>query len=357
MDGMGGESVLKKCWTGFMGAGMRALAARPAPAPVTRVEVSGVLIARAARRVVASLVLATVSLGCDQPGVKDDIPSVRIMTFNIWVGGEAGGQPLEQTVEVIRAAGADIVGIQESLAGGPDRRDNGERLAEMLGWHYLNQRGSTSVLSRFPIVGATPEGWGAVLELEPGRRAFLFNAHLPAAPYQPYQLLGMDYFGGRFIHTEEEAIREAQEARGSPLDELLAEARVALLSGLPVFITGDLNEPSHQDWTEEAALAGLAPLKVAFPTTLAITEAGWRDAFRVAYPDPVRRPGFTWTPIKAHDDPTERHDRIDFVFFGGSAVELAGAEVVGESPERGADVVVLPYPSDHRAVVATFVLR
>lgn len=303
------------------------------------------------------LFAAAVILGCGGAGDPAEPPTVRIMTFNIWVGGEAGGQPVEQTAEVIRAAGAHIVGIQESLAPGPDRRDNGERLAEVLGWHYLNQRGSTSVLSRFPIVGVTPERWGVVVEVEPGLRAFLFNAHLPAAPYQPYQLLGIEYFGGRFISTEEEAIREARAARGSHVEQLLAEARVALLSGLPVFITGDLNEPSHQDWTEEAARGGLVPLKVAFPTTLAITEAGWRDAYRMAHPDPLRHPGFTWTPIKAQDDPTERHDRIDFVFFGGPGVELAGAEVVGESAERGADIVVSPYPSDHRGVVATFVVE
>jgi exodeoxyribonuclease III len=347
---------MRSRWIGMIWArgGVRARGSLPLP---LWAEDFRLVRTRKARVFSVGLALATVSLGCDPGGVQDHAPTVRIMTFNIWVGGEAGGHPLEQTAEVIRAAGADIVGLQESFTGGPDRRDNGERLAEMLGWHYLNQRGSTSVLSRFPIEGVTPEGWGVVLELEPGRRAFLFNAHLPAAPYQPYQLLGMEYFGGRFIHTEEEAIQEAQEARGSQVDQLLAEARVALLSGLPVFITGDLNEPSHQDWTEEAALAGLAPLKVAYPTTLAITEAGWRDAYRVAYPDPVGQPGFTWTPIKAHDDPTERHDRIDFVFFGGPGVELAEVTVVGESPQRGADVVVTPYPSDHRAVVAAFVLR
>jgi exodeoxyribonuclease III len=347
---------MRSRWMGMMGAGGGVRERGSLPLPLWG-ETSRLARVRKARVLSAGLVLATVSLGCDPGGVQDHAPPVRIMTFNIWMGGEAGGHPLEQTAEVIRAAGADIVGLQESFTPGPDRRDNGERLAQMLGWHYLNHRGSTSVLSRFPIVGATPERWGVVLELETGLRAFLFNVHLPAAPYQPYQLLGMEYFGGRFIHTEEEAIQEACGARGSQVDQLLAEARVALLSGLPVFITGDLNEPSHQDWTEEAALAGIAPLRVAFPTTLAITEGGWRDAFRVAYPDPVVRPGFTWTPIKALDDPTERHDRIDFVFFGGPGVELVEVEVVGESAERGADVVVTPYPSDHRGVVAAFRFR
>jgi exodeoxyribonuclease III len=37
-------------------------------------------------------------------------------------------------------------------------------------------------------------------------------------------------------------------------------------------------------------------------------------------------------------------------------VRVEKAEVVGERPER-ADIVVTPYPSDHRAVVATVVIE
>jgi exodeoxyribonuclease-3 len=78
------------------------------------------------------------------------------------------------------------------------------------------------------------------------------------------------------------------------------------------------------------------------------------DAYRIIHPDPVKSPGLTWTPITSTDDPKDRHDRIDLVFMGG--VEHPGAavkavEIIGEAPES-ADVVVSPYPSDHRAVVA-----
>ena len=45
---------------------------------------------------------------------------LRVMTFNIWVGGSAGKQPIEQTTEVIRKSRADIVGMQETRAGGKD---------------------------------------------------------------------------------------------------------------------------------------------------------------------------------------------------------------------------------------------
>ena len=52
--------------------------------------------------------------------------TLRVMSFNIWVGGEAGNQPLDQTAKVIEAAHADIVGVQESCGKERDgkRPDN-----------------------------------------------------------------------------------------------------------------------------------------------------------------------------------------------------------------------------------------
>ena len=40
--------------------------------------------------------------------------TLRVMTFNLWHGGDAGKQRLTQTLAVIRAAKADIVGLQET---------------------------------------------------------------------------------------------------------------------------------------------------------------------------------------------------------------------------------------------------
>jgi exonuclease III len=90
---------------------------------------------------------------------------------------------------------------------------------------------------------------------------------------------------------------------------------------------------------------------VLWPATGQIHAAGFVDCFREIHPDPVAKPGNTWTPITAEDDPKDRHDRIDLVLVGGG-VRVEKAEVVGEDGGR-ADIVVTPYPSDHRAVVAT----
>jgi endonuclease/exonuclease/phosphatase family metal-dependent hydrolase len=280
---------------------------------------------------------------------------VRVMTFNLWHGGDAGKQPLAQTLEVIRAAQPDLVGLQETGGFEKDGRrpDKGRRLAEMLGWNYVDQGERIGILTRFPVVTNTPRKWGVQVRLPSGRTAWMFNAHLMHAPYQPYQLLSIPYADGRFIRTAAEAVEEARKARGAQVGRLVAELKPALATGEPVFLTGDFNEPSHLDWTPRAAAAGLCPVAVEYPSTKAVADVGMRDAFRAVFPDEVNLPGRTWTPITRPDDPKDRHDRIDFVHFAGKGVEALKCAVVGES-SANADIVVTPYPSDHRSVVATF---
>ncbi len=277
--------------------------------------------------------------------------TVRVMTFNLWHGGSAGGQPLEQSVEVIRAARADLVGLQETRTR--DGLSQAPALATALGFHVVDQPDRTAILSRFPVVGASGD-LGAVIELPGGRRIHHFNVHYHHAPYQPYQLAGIPYEDGRFITTEAEAISEARLARGEESDQLVAMVQPLIAAGAIVFVTGDFNEPSHLDWTPRAASGRLVPVAVHWPATRALADVGMRDAYRAVHPDESVARGFTWTPTTSPDDPADRHDRIDLVLAGG-AITISAAEVVGESPKY-ADIVVTPFPSDHRAVVAEFVI-
>ena len=283
--------------------------------------------------------------------------TLRVMTYNLWVGGEPGGQPLAQSALVIQAAQADIVGIQEGNGEQrPDgsRPDNAAELAKMLGWHHANQGGGRSVLSRFPIAELTPGRQGAAVMLPSGRRLYVFNVHLAASPYQPYQLLRIPYGNAPFLDTAEDLVAAAAAARGEGVAALLKELIPRIEAGDAVVLTGDFNEPSHEDWIPAVVEAGLAPLAVPYPTTWRIVNAGMQDAYRAVYPNPVSHPGWTWTPITREDDPRDRHDRIDMIFTG-PGVTAAAAVVVGERTER-ADIVVRPYPSDHRAVVAMVAL-
>jgi endonuclease/exonuclease/phosphatase family metal-dependent hydrolase len=282
--------------------------------------------------------------------------TLRVMTFNIWVGGESSGLPLSQSLKVIQQARADLVGIQESHGARRDgeRLDAARKLAKMLGWHYVDQgKESTAILSRYPIVATTPKRLGAAVELPAGRRVWLFNVHFAHSPYQPYQLLKIPYNDAPFIDTEAQAVAEARQARGQQVDELLAEIESVSREHPPLFLTGDFNEPSSLDWTPSAAAAKACPIAVRWPASARVLAAGLVDAYRVRHPDPLQARGHTWTPLTSADDPNDRHDRIDFVFASGTGVRIANVEIVGESRQH-ADLVVAPYPSDHRAVVATF---
>jgi endonuclease/exonuclease/phosphatase family metal-dependent hydrolase len=305
------------------------------------------------------LAVASIGVGFGTGANAAEPESIRVMSFNIWVGGESGKQPLSQTAAVIKASGADVVGLQEKSGRAPKgqpRPDNGAKLAELLGWHYFDQGGgSTAILSRYEIVGGTPEKWGARLKTPAGREFYLFNVHLAHAPYQPYQLLKIPYADAPDLSTADEAVASARAARHEDVTAMLAEAKAVEAEGLPMFVTGDFNEPSCHDWTPAAHAAKLCPTPVDWPTTKAVVAAGFRDSYRAAFPDPVTHGGLTWTPTTPPDDPKDRHDRIDFVFLAGPKVELKKVQIVGEA-EENADIVVTPYPSDHRSVVAEVVV-
>ena len=295
---------------------------------------------------------------------KTDQP-LRVMSFNIWGGGLNEGRGVEDTVAALRAADADIIGLQEVSAEGTecaaeDCPPAGEtvtrKIAEALDYHWLEQtkvseaNWNNAILSRYPIRSETPMGLGAAIDVD-GATVYLFNVHLTDYPYQPYQLLGIEYGAAPFIDSAAQAVEQARAAREPGL-EVLRRDLESIDPDAVVFVTGDFNEPSHRDWTAAAASAGYHPLAVAYPTILRLEEMGFEDLMRVAFPDEVAHPAFTWTPRPPEDDAAEHHDRIDYVLARGPGIVVEKVEIVGEQRPQ-ADIVSTPWPSDHRAVVAT----
>src|SRR4051812_33715697 len=285
----------------------------------------------------ASIVLAFSSRG-DAPTVG----SLRVMTYNILTGGATYG-PLSRTVGVIQTAQADVIGIQE--VGG-----SAASIASSLGFYYHGFNSDTAIISRYPI--AEVLGQGVRLQISPTQDAFIFDTHLAPYPYQPYDIRD------GLITTEAQAIAAANAARGGGISGLLNQMAPALGSGSPVFLTGDFNEPSHLDWTQAAASAGLHfGKKVDWPTSQAVANAGLLDSFRQLRPDVISDRGNTWTPGSPAPtlDANEVHDRIDFVYYSGPNVTPISAKTLGYSASDGStDIAIQPYPSDHRAMVTQF---
>ncbi|WP_433381180.1 endonuclease/exonuclease/phosphatase family protein [Actinoplanes sp. CA-142083] len=277
----------------------------------------------------------------------DATTQIRVLSLNIFYGGDEldlatgdfcatpDGCPatLRQVERVIRASGADIVGLQE-----PER--NTERIAADLGWHGSNH---AHVMSRFPIVDPPgADGRYVFVEVTPGKVVAVANTHLPSDPYGPYLVRD----GG----TKDEVLELERSVRLPAVRDLARTLPALAAKGIPVVLTGDFNSPSPLDWTPAVAkVRPDVPYPVRWPAGAALLDAGLADTYREAHPDPVRDPGFTWTPGGPESDPHEVFDRIDWVLRAGPARTVA-SRVVGEQ-------VVSPYPTDHRGVVSTLDTR
>jgi len=297
--------------------------------------------------------------------IDDTAPlQLTLMSFNTYGAGANQEEGIADTVAVLRAIDADIIALLEVRAesdpctstcppAGPSRAP---QIAAALGYEVYEQQDSNdalwanAILSKYPILYGTNHDLGAVIDVR-GRKLAMFGIHLNDYPYQPYQLLGIPYADAPYLHSAEAAVVAARAARGTGLDLLFAS-----IASLPdvdaVFVAGDFNEPSYRDWSERAALIGRHPLAVQFPSALRLESAGFVDSYRAAHPDEIENPGYTWTPTSTADDPDDHHDRIDYIFVRAQNVRVLSAAVVGEQ-QPDADIVVTPWPSDHRAVVTS----
>jgi hypothetical protein len=276
---------------------------------------------------------------------------LRVMTLNIFYGGDelnlGNGQfcirpdgcpeTLAKVVEAIRLANPDVVGLEEG-------ERNTAPIAAALGW-YASER--MQIISRYPLID--PPGGDSVyifVQLAPGKIAALANVHLPADPYGPY--LVRDGAPADEVRALEESLR---------LPALRDQLRVlpALAArGIPVFLTGDFNSPSHLDWTAEvAAVREVVHYPFDWPVGVVLANAGFGDSYRRVHPDPVAVPGFTWSPGGPETVKDEVHDRIDWVLFAGPAA-ARDSRVVGEGGGPDVGVPFDPWPTDHRGVVSTF---
>ncbi|MET7700185.1 HAD-IA family hydrolase [Streptomyces sp. NPDC005485] len=264
---------------------------------------------------------------------------LRVMSWNLWLGGTPVDDHRAKQLKVILETGADVVGLQET--GGTAAQE----LAEALGWHHHRAGENLGVLSRYPItarLGDPDVGFygaaGARIRIGATREVDVWTAHLHYTPYGPYESAFDGLPAGELIAHEE--VRLAQ------MRDTLRRIAESCDESTPVVLVGDFNAPSHLDWPH-----------VTWPVTKAAEAAGLRDSYREAYPDPVAHPGHTWSPIHAeHEDGSGRpepQDRIDYVLHRGLKV-LDSRTFVSGTPRPWPDVADNDWPSDHAAVITTF---
>ncbi|QNN56233.1 Ig-like domain repeat protein [Diaphorobacter ruginosibacter] len=321
---------------------------------------------------------------------------LKVLQFNVWLratGVGAGGA--DMVADVIRDTGADVITLSETGAA------YGLRLVNDLAqrgyrFHSYGPDKDVGVVSRYPILetGEFNRFSKAVIDVN-GTPVAVYSGHLEYQWYVCYLPRGYgggtpggnptsEYGWNKIASgpiTDVPLILDLNEKSGRPesIRQFVADAKKERDKGRLVLMAGDFNEPSHLDWS--AATRDLYDHHgaiVPWQSTTLLEQAGYLDAYRVRFPDPVTHPGFTW-PSDNPAVPTSRltwapeadeRDRIDYVFFQPDArLQLQGATVVGPRKsivknqrveEAGGDPFIEPltgWPTDHKSVMATFVIK
>jgi endonuclease/exonuclease/phosphatase family metal-dependent hydrolase len=273
------------------------------------------------KRLAAALAVLFVALGAAPASAQP----LTVMTFNVWYGGVQ--VDFSRIGAAIRRADADIVGVQEP-------EGNLRAIARSAGLPYVDE--SLHLISRYPLYAAQRGGIRfAYAALRTREVVAIANTHLPSSPYGPELQ--------RDGKSRKAVLENERQTRLSAIKPYLGPLSSLSDAGVPTFLTGDFNSPSHLD---EA---------FPWPVSRALAKSGFRDSYRQAFPDPLARPGLTWTagtpPGRIRKK--ETLDRIDWVMARGPSTTLY-SRLVGEQGGPDVDIGLERWGSDHRAVASTF---
>ncbi|PHH87331.1 hypothetical protein CDD83_9006 [Cordyceps sp. RAO-2017] len=275
------------------------------------------------------------------------VEQIGVLSFNLWEGGSHVNDSHRKQVKYLAGSGVDIVGFQESGGG------HAARLGNALGWASWQGR-DVGIISRYPVaevLTGTDVAGGVRIALDgEASQVIAWNAHLGFTPYGPYDFC--------FDHMSVDQVleREAQSGRTPQMVEImkLMQPHIANADRVPVLLTGDMNAPSHLDWTDATRQQHCGVGNVRWPSSDEPIKAGLNDSYRQIHPDPAADPGNTWSPIFLDNEGRpEPMDRIDFVYHKGLQVVDSKQEVVGQ-PKAEPNQQDNEWPSDHAAVRSTF---
>ncbi|MCX4709640.1 MULTISPECIES: endonuclease/exonuclease/phosphatase family protein [Streptomyces] len=289
-----------------------------------------------------------------KPGRPAAASELRVMTLNLWHGGAKVDDGLAKQLDVIKKHRPDVVGLQETSG------HSAKELAEELGWDHWQSDADLGIISRFPFSSEVETSQAAAgvrirIDEATGQEVELWTAHLGYDPYGPYDACFDE------MPVEEIFLREAQSGR-TPQAEAIAKdlaPKIAAADETPVLLVGDFNTPSHLDWTEATKDSHCGYGQVDWPVTKIFEDAGLKDSFREANPDPATVPGTTWSPVyPKHDGSTgvdEPQDRIDFIDYAGAKLTVKkSVSFVEGDPKPVPDQAGNAWPTDHAAVLTTF---
>lgn len=318
---------------------------------------------------------------------------LKVLQFNIWQEGTIVPGGFNAIIDEVIRTDADLIALSEV------RNYNDKSLAERLvkalaekGLTYYSERSEDSgILSRYPIISQSAvyplendQGsiTKAVIKVKNTEIAF-YSAHLDYKHCSIYLPRGYDSSTWKKLdHIVTDSLTIATDNLASKRDEAISAFITDALNekslGRLVILGGDLNEASFLDWTENTKdLFDHNGVVMPWHNSLELDKAGFIDAYRKIYPDPVSHPGFTFpadtplVPIEklAWAPDADDRDRIDYIFyFPSDKLELKDVKIIGPKGsivrnkrqlETSEDPIDTPdgiWPTDHKNVLAVFKL-
>lgn len=317
----------------------------------------------------------------------------KVLQFNIWQEGTVVENGFNAVADEIIRSDADFVTLSEV------RNYHNTRFCDRI-VEALKERGQTyysfytedsGLLSRYPITDSSTvyplnDDRGSIYRLvtKKGDQEFaVYTAHLDYRNCAYYDARGYDGNNWEKIdpvtNLDSLLLLNRASVRDDAIARFINKAEKDKGAGRIVILGGDFNEPSHLDWTEATKdMRDHYGLIVPWDVSVILAKAGYKDSYREMFPDPVTHPGFTcpadcpdialqklvWSP-EADD-----RDRIDFIMYAPfKGLSLTDVVIIGPQgdilrgervTEETADPIIAPlgtWPTDHKAVLATFQLK
>jgi exonuclease III len=269
---------------------------------------------------------------------------LKVFSWNIWHGGHRFGRHvgLKRVIAIIKNSKADVVNLVETYG-------SGEEIADSLGYYFYLISSNLSIMSKYPIKETIKKykpfnHGGVVLDLGNDQELVYFDTWLNYLPDYCSKITEGKVPAERLVKME-------AKTREKEIKIILRNIKPYLdkADSVPVIMAGDFNSGSHLDWTEQAKEQHFGYV-VKWPVSREMLKAGFKDSFREANFDPVRFPGYTWSPQAYRgSDKYGVLDRIDFIYYCGKSLKVVDSQVVDECPGL--------FPSDHAAVETVFAFR
>ncbi len=330
-----------------------------------------------------------------QPNKRAEEPGsveFTILQLNLWgecTKVENGSQYLLDQIAYFQPDIATFCELYKGENDGPIIPQLTQSLAEKGMTYYSAQVDGRAIISKYPIIGKERiNKWmfKAVLNID-GKRAAVYPAHSEYRYYSCYYPRGYsdgssswDKLPNPITDVDEILVVNRQSGRIESTKTFIRSAKDEIEQEALIFLSGDLNEPSHLDWQKNTKeIRDHNGCVVNWDVSSLLYCNGFKDAYREFYPDAVDYPGFTFPADNKNIDVSrltwaaeaDERERIDFIYYypqknlSIKSVKIAGpaGSIIRSKrvKENSKDVFVSfdenQWPTDHKGVLATFVME